>query len=67
MPKKNVNSIKTNDYGKNPAFAKNRNKAKTNPNKANLPASKTLRYQRLAQLSNENKANRPINDTETDN
>jgi len=28
MPKMNVSSIETDDYGKNPAFAKNRNKAK---------------------------------------
>jgi len=27
----NVSSIKTDDYSKNPAFAKNRNKANSNP------------------------------------
>ena len=31
MPKMDVKSIETDDYGINPAFAKNRNKAKTKP------------------------------------
>jgi len=31
MTKMNVSLIETDDYGENPAFAKNKNKAKTNP------------------------------------
>ena len=38
MAKMNVSLTKTDDYGKNPAFCRKRNKAKSKPNKAN-PAS----------------------------
>jgi len=37
MAKMNVKSIETDDYGKNPAFCRYKNKANSKPNKANLP------------------------------
>jgi len=36
MPKMNVSVLAIMDYGKNSTFAKNKNKAKSKPNKANF-------------------------------
>jgi len=42
MTKMNVSSTKTDDYGKIPVFCRYKNKANSNPNKANPASSATM-------------------------